>query len=349
MFKNNCKCGATKFYLQYRGNMVGKYCSGCNKWQRWVGKKDLEVYNRNGYIVFKEDKASTSNSQANSAITSFKPCTKCGSEKFYLRYKGEMVGKYCEHCDKWSSWIGRKVLEELRYRGYKVNEESYVNPNIGFVEDSKKDVVSEVNGCAKCGSTDFYVKERGNNIGKYCSGCNKWLKWISKSEVKILQSQGIKVQSETYLSHHNCGYGDNNGVVSDSSRYVDHSDVYVNEYNKNNKINGSLGIDNGNFNNDININNLNTNNVANDLNINKKESNIVKNDVTTSKNDIIISNFKYTLEQNEANMFLLEKFIANTPRDCYGCSLESKCDMMIVKLCDSIKDAIDFIEDSEVF
>ena len=48
-------------------------------------------------------------------------------------------------------------------------------------------------------------------------------------------------------------------------------------------------------------------------------------------------------------MFLLEKFIANTPENCYGCSLESKCDMMIVKLCDSIKDAIDFIEDSEVF
>ena len=55
MFQNHCKCGADRFYLQYRGNMVGKYCSGCNKWQRWVGKKDLEVYKRKNFIIF-EDK-----------------------------------------------------------------------------------------------------------------------------------------------------------------------------------------------------------------------------------------------------------------------------------------------------
>lgn len=337
MYKNNCKCGATKFYLQYKGSMVGKYCSGCNKWQRWVGKKDLEVYTRNGYVVLKEDRISIPNSNT----PSFKPCTKCGSDKFYLRYNGEMVGKYCESCDKWSTWVGRKVLEDLRYMGYKVNEESYVNPNITVVDD-KEVTLKGVSNCQKCGGSGFYIKERGANIGKYCSSCNKWLKWVSKSEVKLLQSQGIKVQSEMYLSHNKGCCSDTTKSASDSSRYVDHSDVYISEYNKNNADCNSVSDGN---------NSIKCENILNkdDLNINKKDYDSAKKDVNNLKNDINISNFKYNLEKNEANMFLLEKFIANTPNDCYSCRLESKCDMMVVKLCDSIKDAIDFIADSEVF
>ena len=41
----HCKyCNRQSFYLQKRGTQTGLYCmhSDCNKWQKWVGSKDLK-------------------------------------------------------------------------------------------------------------------------------------------------------------------------------------------------------------------------------------------------------------------------------------------------------------------
>lgn len=346
MYKNNCKCGSDKFYLQYKGYMVGKYCSGCNKWQRWVGKKDLEAYKRNGYTVFKEDNSTKYTS--NATTTTFKPCNGCGSDKFYLRYKGEMVGKYCESCDKWSTWVGKKVLDELLFKGYSIKEESYENPNIVKTVEPSNDIkesnkgVNEVHSCPKCGNIGFYIKARGCNVGKYCDSCNKWIKWVSKSDVKIMQSQGIKIQSDLYMVHSNNTFNDNN-------RYVDHSDVYVSEYNKKEGIEGVFSNDKATNSVEPNKNMVDSGAFKDELNIVKNDTNIIKTDTNIAKNDINTSNLDMNIKENKSNISLLEQFISKAPVGCSGCILESKCDMMIVKLCDSIVDAIEYVKDSEVF
>ena len=43
------------------------------------------------------------------------------------------------------------------------------------------------NFCTKCGSVDLYTKNKGNNIGLYCSDCGAWIKWISKDELRAFE------------------------------------------------------------------------------------------------------------------------------------------------------------------
>lgn len=40
------------------------------------------------------------------------------------------------------------------------------------------------NCCKKCGSTDLYTDQNGNNTGLYCSDCGAWIKWLSKKELR---------------------------------------------------------------------------------------------------------------------------------------------------------------------
>lgn len=43
------------------------------------------------------------------------------------------------------------------------------------------------NCCKKCGSTDLFTKEKGNNIGLYCSDCGAYIKWLSKNELNAFE------------------------------------------------------------------------------------------------------------------------------------------------------------------
>lgn len=36
--------------------------------------------------------------------------------------------------------------------------------------------------CHSCGSKDFYTKPVGPHLGAYCKKCNKWIKWLAKTE-----------------------------------------------------------------------------------------------------------------------------------------------------------------------
>lgn len=40
------------------------------------------------------------------------------------------------------------------------------------------------NCCKKCGSTDLYTDQNGNNKSLYCSDCGAWIKWLSKKELR---------------------------------------------------------------------------------------------------------------------------------------------------------------------
>ena len=43
--------------------------------------------------------------------------------------------------------------------------------------------------CLKCGSKNTFIKPNGNSIGLYCGDCGKWIKWLSKEEVRIYEEQ----------------------------------------------------------------------------------------------------------------------------------------------------------------
>ena len=41
----NCKCGETKTYIAKKKMHTGVYCSRCDKWLKWVNKKEIKVKN----------------------------------------------------------------------------------------------------------------------------------------------------------------------------------------------------------------------------------------------------------------------------------------------------------------
>lgn len=47
-------CGSSDIYLKHRGMQVGAYCKKCDKWIKWVGKKDLPMYTRKGFKIYDE-------------------------------------------------------------------------------------------------------------------------------------------------------------------------------------------------------------------------------------------------------------------------------------------------------
>lgn len=53
------------------------------------------------------------------------------------------------------------------------------------------------NCCKKCGSTDLFTKEKGNNVGLYCSDCGAWIKWLHKDELRAFEhSMGKSTKEE---------------------------------------------------------------------------------------------------------------------------------------------------------
>lgn len=39
-----CKCGSTKFFTKANGTQTGLYCAECGKWQKWLGKSEVRVF-----------------------------------------------------------------------------------------------------------------------------------------------------------------------------------------------------------------------------------------------------------------------------------------------------------------
>jgi len=52
----------------------------------------------------------------------------------------------------------------------------------------------------KCGSTDVFTEQSGNNIGLYCGDCGKWIKWLNKDELRLanrqIENQNAKVKAD---------------------------------------------------------------------------------------------------------------------------------------------------------
>ena len=41
--------------------------------------------------------------------------------------------------------------------------------------------------CAKCGSTDVFIHDRGSQKALICGDCSAWLKWIGKAELPLVE------------------------------------------------------------------------------------------------------------------------------------------------------------------
>ena len=51
--------------------------------------------------------------------------------------------------------------------------------------------------CKKCGSMKFYTEVKGNNTGLYCNNCGKWIKWLSKGELRAFELKAFKHNEKT--------------------------------------------------------------------------------------------------------------------------------------------------------
>ncbi len=40
-----CKCGSKEFFTEEYGNQTGLYCSACGKWQKWLKKNEIRLFN----------------------------------------------------------------------------------------------------------------------------------------------------------------------------------------------------------------------------------------------------------------------------------------------------------------
>lgn len=45
--------------------------------------------------------------------------------------------------------------------------------------------------CKKCGSVSNFMRTKGTNVGVYCSDCKAWIKWVGKSEQRLLHEHNV--------------------------------------------------------------------------------------------------------------------------------------------------------------
>lgn len=44
---NQCKCGSLDFFVEKQGNNTGLYCSMCGRWQKWLNKDEIRLFEHN--------------------------------------------------------------------------------------------------------------------------------------------------------------------------------------------------------------------------------------------------------------------------------------------------------------
>lgn len=41
--------------------------------------------------------------------------------------------------------------------------------------------------CSKCHSKDVFISKSGNNTGLYCGDCGKWITWLNKDQLRLVE------------------------------------------------------------------------------------------------------------------------------------------------------------------
>lgn len=117
----NCpKCGGSILYLLSNDSgMLGLYCKECNRWLKWVGKRD-EVSYRNKYV----DLTGSVKKVVGGAVPvrdireiMKAPCVCCGCvESKEVRVKGNNTGLFCKECGKYYFWLNKEEKRMLRIK-----------------------------------------------------------------------------------------------------------------------------------------------------------------------------------------------------------------------------------------
>lgn len=77
----------------------------------------------------------------------------------------------------------------------------------------------------KCGCDNLFFKEKGSQVGIYCSSCGKWLKWADKNERNLMNSDNTVENARDAERVHNSVapkdfddfFGDEEAKVVDST------------------------------------------------------------------------------------------------------------------------------------
>ena len=70
----------------------------------------------------------------------------------------------------------------------------------------------------KCGRTEVFIEQQGNNCGLYCADCGKWLTWLNKDSKRLAERQinGVeqKIRSKAIddFARYMSEYIDNHGA-----------------------------------------------------------------------------------------------------------------------------------------
>lgn len=110
--KNQCKCGSLDFFIKKQGNNTGLYCSMCGKWQKWLNKDEIRLFEHN-HKPKKKSKINQTNADKIRAMSdeelaeyifgvseSFVPCTNCSGD--------------CDFCELSDTDCKEKILAWLQ-------------------------------------------------------------------------------------------------------------------------------------------------------------------------------------------------------------------------------------------
>ncbi len=336
MSKVVCNCIEYKFYLQYSGSQVGKYCSNCNKWLKWVGKKDLEVLQRNGMVVYKQGTVMPNKATQGSTM----------ANKTYNSNKGVDVNKPLKDIVEVSN--GEVVPSSLKFQ------------------------------CAKCFGSDFYLVSSGGRVAQRCL-CHSWIKWVGKSDVLAMQSNGYKIHTNPITQDsnslgldNNIPNLDNNIPNLDCNISSNHSNIPTDDSNvyncETNRLHSDTNISGSNINTSYGeCSRFETDRVIleEECNITKSEENIEikdtlqlyldlnidEKDIKLLKSDKNINNFDSDISKSDIDIRFLKMFLRRSPKNCNSCSLDELCGGLPISLCNTVrlcvleKESMDYVED----
>lgn len=196
------KCGNTAIYLVKKGYaQVGAYCMDCGAWVKWVGKKDLNNLQRQGYHVQPEGYVSPT-----------------------VKIKQEQLAKDRELLEK----VNKDVLNKL------------YTSNIYHNSVERVELNATCSNCGELDEDTVIVKLRDGNLkGLYCKHCGKWIKWLGEKQYKYLLACGVEPKENDYvIPTDNSDIKDNQSKVSNDiddtfdisckkCGYMDVDDVYI--------------------------------------------------------------------------------------------------------------------------
>ena len=115
--EKQCKCGSLDFFIKKQGNNTGLYCSMCGKWQKWLNKDEIRLFEH--YSTPKKKKIKKTNadrirSMTDEELAEFLRTTiaETGENMFLCSEYEETEhckGHMCTECGAYLAWLKSEV------------------------------------------------------------------------------------------------------------------------------------------------------------------------------------------------------------------------------------------------